>query len=55
MDIIRNILRQKMPLDITNIIIDELSYYIWKNRFNNVIHYIDHTMINFTLPIRKDN
>lgn len=31
-------------------IINELSYYIWKNRFNYVIHYIDYTLIYFTLP-----
>lgn len=48
MDIVRNILIQKFALDITNIIIDELSVNIWKNRFNNVIHYIDHTMIYLT-------
>jgi hypothetical protein len=48
MDIVRNILIQNFALDITNIIIDELSVNIWKNRFNNVIHYIDHTMIYLT-------
>jgi hypothetical protein len=34
MDIVRNILIHKFALDITNIIIDELSVNIWKNRFN---------------------